>query len=199
MPRVSELDRDTLPAELQPLYDRFSGSYGDFTNQLAVMAHSPPAFAHLYGLIDSWRTSGTLPQRVVEIAVVTASRENACAYCVGHHGAALVSHGLDAETVERILEPEPPGLDARDLAVRDYAQLVTARAWGIRDQVFERLREHFSEREIVELTVRIGLCGLFNKFNQALQIDMEEAVAADMQSKGLGAQDGSAPARDAQG
>jgi alkylhydroperoxidase family enzyme len=43
--------------------------------------------------------------------------------------------------------------------VRDYAQLVTARA-GIRDQVFDALRKHFTDRQIVELTVRIGLCGL---------------------------------------
>lgn len=190
MPRVSGLEKDSLPTSLQPLYDRFTETYGDFSNQLAVMAHAPDAFAHLYGLIDAWRGATTLPQRLVEIAVVTASRVNACAYCVAHHGLALVSHGLAAETVDGILEPRPPGLDAREVLVRDYARLVTERAWGIPDQLFERLREHFSEAQIVELTVRIGLCGLFNKFNQALQVDMERTVMADLQAVGLRAEDG---------
>ena len=40
------------------------------------------------------------------------------------------------------------------------------------------LREHFSEAQIVELTLRITLCGFFNKFNDALQIE-EEAEATE--------------------
>ena len=33
------------------------------------------------------------------------------------------------------------------------------------------LREHFSEAQIVELTLRITLCGFFNRFNDELIID----------------------------
>ena len=86
---------------------------------------------------------------------------------------------------ERILEPEPPGLDARERLVRDYARLVTERAWGIPEAVFEGLRRCFSDREIVELTVRIGICSLFNKLNQALQVDIEETALADMLARGV--------------
>ncbi|WP_255725185.1 hypothetical protein [Caballeronia sp. CLC5] len=32
------------------------------------------------------------------------------------------------------------------------------------------MREHVSEAQIVELTLRIAPCGFFNRFNQALQI-----------------------------
>lgn len=185
MARISGLGKEALPADLQPLYERFTGSHGDFSNQARVLARSPAAFAHLYGLIDSWRAQGSLPQRLVEIAVVTASRVNACAYCVGHHGTALIAHGLEAQTVDAILDPEPPGLDARELLVRDYARDFSERAWGIRDDMFVRLKDHFSETEIVELTVRIGLCILFNKFNQALQIETEDAVAEAVKASGI--------------
>ena len=56
-----------------------------------------------------------------------------------------VDEGVDPETIDRILEPDPPGLSDVEKLVRDYAVLVTERAWGIRDQVFEDLRKHFSE------------------------------------------------------
>jgi alkylhydroperoxidase family enzyme len=47
----------------------------------------------------------------------------------------------------------------------------------IPDALFARLREHFSEAQIVELTLRITLCGFFNKFNDALKIEEEpEAI-----------------------
>jgi alkylhydroperoxidase family enzyme len=65
------------------------------------------------------------------------------------------------------------------MLVRDYAVAVTERAWGIRDAMFERLREHFSNEQIVELTMRIALTGLFNKVNQALGIELEDAFKTD--------------------
>ena len=185
MARIGEVAGSAIPEELRPLYARFTGEYGDFTNQARVVAHSPAAFAHLYGLIDAWRREGSLSRRVVEVAVVTTSRVNECAYCVGHHGTTLIELGLSPATVENILAAEVPGLDACELAVRDYARLVAERAWGIPDRVFDALREHFDEAQIVELTLRIGICVLFNKLNQALQLDMEASVRAAIEEAGL--------------
>lgn len=189
MAQVTDVPFESVPDELKPLYRKFTRDYGDFTNQVRVLAHSPDAFRHLYGLLDAWRDRGTVPRRLVEIAVVTASRVNACRYCVGHHGAALVDLGIDAATVDRILEADPPGFDERDRLVRDYARLVTERAWGIGDGMFAELKRHFSDQQIVELTVRIGICILFNKLNQALRLDVEDSVSADMVAKDIRAEE----------
>ena len=51
--------------------------------------------------------------------------------------------------------------------------------------MFSDLKQHFSDQQIVELTVRIGVTILFNKLNQALQLDMEDSVLADMRSKNI--------------
>ena len=180
MARIEGLGREALPANLSLLYRRFTAKDHDFTNQADVLAHSPAAFRHLYGLVEALKQDSTLPQRLIEIAVVTTSAVNACPYCVGHHATALIAQGLSAQTVAGILDDEPPGLTDKERLVRDYARLVTERAWGIRDHVIQELRRHFSDREIVELTVRVGLCGLFNKFNQALDINVEEDVAREI-------------------
>jgi hypothetical protein len=91
--------------------------------------------------------------------------------------------------VANILEPDCPGLDALDRLVRDYAVQVTMSPGRIRDAVFERLSEHFTEAEIVELTLRTALCGFFNRFNDALQIDVEDGVIEDMLSRGAKPED----------
>lgn len=185
MARVRELDQADTPEDLQPLWAAFTTGNRDFTNQARVLAHSPEAFRHLYGLIEALRSSSSLPPRLIEVAVVTASKVNACPYCVGHHGAALASHGLSPETIEQILEADVPGLTQQERLVRDYARLLCERAWGIGDRIFAELKQHFSDREIVELTVRVGLCTLFNRFNQALQIDAEESLITALTSIGL--------------
>lgn len=173
MTRVTPLGPKALTPELRKLYERFTQPDRDFTNQANVLAHSPTAFANLYGLIEALGEQTTLPKRLVEIAVVTASRVNECQYCISHHGRMLENLGLPAETLESILEVAPNGLDDKELAVRDYARLMAEHAWRIPDRVFSNLGKHLNDKEIVELTVRIGICILFNKFNQALQIDIE--------------------------
>jgi uncharacterized peroxidase-related enzyme len=171
MARVSYVNESNVPDELRPLHAEFAAAR--FGNQAGVLAHSAPVLRHLYGMVKDLREEGELPARLVEIAVVATSEANRCKYCVAHHAPALRGLGLPAETVARILEPDVPGLDERERLVRDYAVLVTERPWGIRDGVFERLRRHFSERQIVELTARIAVCGAFNRINDALQIESE--------------------------
>ena len=52
----------------------------------------------------------------------------------------------------------------------------------MRDALFTRMREHFTEAQIVELTLRTTLCGFFNKFNDALQIEEEEEATAQVRA-----------------
>lgn len=185
MPRVKPLSIDEVASEAKEDYARYAAMFTEFENQVPVYAHSPAGLKHIFGMTTAIRAAGNLPQRLVELAVVAVSKVNACPYCVAHHSAMAVDEGIDVETIDHILDPEPPGMDEVERLVRDYAVLVTERAWGIRDKVFEDLRKHFTEAQIVELTMRITLTGMFNRINQALQIDMEDGVMPAFEARGL--------------
>jgi uncharacterized peroxidase-related enzyme len=182
MARVRDVAIDEVPPELRGVYQRFAESYGPFLNQVKVFAHRPPALAHIMGLLLDLADEALLSKRHLEIALVVVSRLNECEYCVAHHAPRLLEQGLSADSVARILEPGCPGLDEVDRLVRDYAVQVTEKPQYMRDAIFEQLRKHFSEEQIVELTLRIALCGFFNRFNDALQIDMEDGVLEQMLS-----------------
>lgn len=187
MARVRDVELHEVPADVQPIYRRYAEEYGPFLNQVKVFAHRPPAVKHIMGLLLELAEESILPKRYLEIALVVVSKINECTYCVSHHQPRLVAQGLEAETVNHILDPECPGLDEVDRLVRDYSVQVTENFNYIRDAMFERLREHFSEEQIVELTLRIALCGFFNRFNDALQIGMEDGVVEQMLSASSGA------------
>ena len=70
-----------------------------------------------------------------------------------------------------------PELDEVDKLVVEYAIAVTNNWNRTRDEIFTRLRQHFSEAQIVEMTWRTALCGAFNRFNDILQLDIEPGVA----------------------
>jgi uncharacterized peroxidase-related enzyme len=194
MARVKDVEIDEVPQDIQPIYRRFAEDYGPFLNQVKVFAHRPTVVKHLMGLMLDLADEAVLPKRYLEIALVVASKLNECTYCVAHHAPRLIDQGLDAETVSSILDPDCPGLDDVDRLVRDYAIQVTNKPQYIRDGIFDSLREHFSEEQIVELTLRTALCGFFNRFNDALQIDIEDGVLEHMLSKGTSMKDLPKPA-----
>ena len=189
MARVRDIELAEVPEELQPVYQRFAREYGPFLNQVKVFAHRPPALKHIMGLLLDLSDEALLPKRYLEIALVVVSKLNECSYCVAHHAPRLTEQGLGAETVSRILEPDCPGLDPVDRLVRDYAVQVTEKPQYLRDAIFEQLGKHFSEEQIVELTLRTALCGFFNRFNDAMQIGMEQGVLEDMLSRGGSVED----------
>lgn len=185
MARVRDIEIHEVPEDVQPTYERFAREYGPFLNQVKVFAHRPAVLKHIMGLLLDLKDEAVLPKRYLEIALVVVSKLNECAYCVAHHAPRLVEQGLAAETVEHILASDCPGLDEVDRLVRDYAVQVTENAQTMRDDIFDELRRHFSEEQIVELTVRTALCGFFNRVNDAMQIGIEDGVVADMLAHGM--------------
>ncbi|MBT4486450.1 MAG: carboxymuconolactone decarboxylase family protein [Rhodospirillaceae bacterium] len=189
MPRVREIEIDEVPADARPVYQRFANEYGPFLNQVKIFAHRPPALRHIMGLLLELADEAVLDKRYLEIALVVVSKLNECEYCVAHHAPRLMDQGLSAEAAENILADQVPGFDEVDMLVRDYAMQVTETPGRIRDAMHERLHKHFSEEQIVELTLRTALCGFFNRFNDAMGIEMEDGVEAEMLARASGTGD----------
>jgi uncharacterized peroxidase-related enzyme len=181
MARVRDIGPAELPAEAREVYERFVAGYGPFRDQAAVFAHCPPAVTHLMGLLLDLRASGTVRRRHLELAIVAVSKLNECHYCVVHHKPMLMVEGLSSGGADRILDyRDHPELDDIDRLVVEYAVAVTDDPQRIGDALFARLRAVFSEAEIVELTLRIALCGFFNRFNDALRVD--DSATADAET-----------------
>ena len=184
MARVRDIEVDEAPEALRPIYRRIEEEFGPFLSQVKVFAHRPPILEHLMGMALALTEEKVVPKRYLEIAVLAVSKLNECRYCVAHHAPRLAETGLPIETAMNILEPDCPGLDETDRLVRDYAVQVTTDSKRVSDQMFSAMREHFDEAQIVELTVRTAMCGFYNRFNEALRLDIEDGVLEDVLAKG---------------
>jgi uncharacterized peroxidase-related enzyme len=179
MARVRSIPSSELPADLAAIYDRFVSLYGPFGNQAAVFAHVPAALRHLMAMLMELREANTLPKRYLELAIVVVSRLNECDYCVVHHKPFLVVEGISPAGIDAVMEwQNHPELTEVDKLVIEYTIATWNNPHRLRDSMFARLREHFSEAQIVELTLRLTLCGFFNKFNDALGIEEEPEAHA---------------------
>jgi alkylhydroperoxidase family enzyme len=69
-------------------------------------------------------------------------------------------------------EPSLEGMDESWQVALRYAELVTQSGHAVTDQDYAQLEHHWNEGEIVEITMVIGLFAYFNRFNDALRVEV---------------------------
>ena len=106
-----------------------------------------------------------LEQSLIELVKMRASQINGCAYCLDVHSKDARKAG---ETEQRLYVlnawEESPLYTERERAALAWTEAVTrvADTHAPKD-VFDALRPHFSEKEIVDLTLLIGTINLWNR------------------------------------
>lgn len=176
MPRVKTVPAEEVTGSAREVYDR-AGTYGSFASLVGVMANRPPVLEHTFGLLMDLKAEGVLPQRYLELALVAVSKLNECTFCVSNHTPRLNASGISLTAAENILDFDAVDeFDEIDRLVIEYSIAVTNDFHRVRDAMFDRLRQHFDDAQIVELTWRIALCGAFNRFNDVLQTEIDAGV-----------------------
>src|SRR6476469_5985003 len=144
------MTKDGLPAALQLARDKMT-TYGAFENHAGVAVPRPPIFKHTWSLLVDLAETCTLSKRHLEIALVAVSLLNKCDYCVSHHAPKLEIQGVSEAGADRLLDyKDHPELDAVDKLVVEYSIAAWEHPNRIPDELFGRLRRHFSEAPIVE-------------------------------------------------
>jgi alkylhydroperoxidase family enzyme len=70
-----------------------------------------------------------------------------------------------------LLDFENGPFDEKEKAALAYARQLTLDANRIDDALFARLRQHYDEGEIVEISAMAGMFNYFNRVNDALQME----------------------------
>ncbi len=125
---------------------------------------SPGALQAMYALERFVRQSGLEPG-LLELVKLRASQINGCTYCVDMHTKDARAHG---ETEQRlyavVVWREAPFFTDRERAALAWTEAVTLVSRDqVPDEVFELVRKHFSEKELVDLTMAIVAINGWNR------------------------------------
>jgi uncharacterized peroxidase-related enzyme len=96
---------------------------------------------------------GRLPHKLKEMCRIRISVAHRCGYCSTVRSHVARAEGLSEDLVHEVLNnPSSSRLTPRERAALEYAELFKSGDDAIdSDAVYERLRAHFSEEEIIEL------------------------------------------------
>ncbi len=154
--RISPKPLHTYPWYLRPFFWNQRRKYGAVLDSALLWARTPKVFlgvAFLYGMID--RRNSPLPPVLRSLITVRVSQLNGCRFCVDIN--------FDAwQQSDQFSDSERVALE--------YTEAVTLRSDAIEEGLMERLKEHFAEDAIIELTALIAFQNLSSKFNSALGV-----------------------------
>jgi len=128
--------------------------------------HVAPAGVKALGGVYGYVMQSGLPATLVNLVYLRASQINNCAYCLDMHTRDLLKSGVKAEKLALLQAWREAGnlYDARERAALAWAETVTRVAdTGVPDQAYEAARAVFEERELVDLTIAIGLMNTYNR------------------------------------
>jgi AhpD family alkylhydroperoxidase len=150
-----------------------------FMNQFSALAHHPPLTRAIHGLMQACYAESLVDQQYLELAILMVSHLNRCNYCVAHHTPPALNNGVSAAQLTAIEDGswrEGQLFNPVEHAVLRFAEQMNTRKGRIDDALFAELEQTFSRAQIVELTVRVGMCEFYNRFNEALQWDIESVA-----------------------
>ncbi|MDH6265668.1 AhpD family alkylhydroperoxidase [Rhizobium sp. SG_E_25_P2] len=125
---------------------------------------SPDAYKAVLGLENYVQNSG-LERRFIHLIKLRASQINGCAYCVDMHVKESRHDGLGEQWINLMsVWRESPVYDAKERALLGWVDAVTRLAdTGAPDDAYQALAAHFSEKDITDITVAIGVINVWNR------------------------------------
>lgn len=100
--------------------------------------------------------SGELEDSLIELVKLRASQINGCAFCIDMHTKDARSHGESEQRLYGISAwHEAPFYTERERAALAWTEAVTLISHDhVPDELYDEVRQHFTEKELVDLTPR---------------------------------------------
>lgn len=174
MARIPYIEGSEDPA-LAPAVGRLkAGRRGELINIYKLLLHSPALAESWYDHVSATRWKTALDGRLRELAIIRVAHANNYQYALRQHVPSIaLADGVSLEECDALRDWRPsPFFDARERSALAYVDAMIA-APDVSDTVFEALRPHFNEREIVELTVLVGTYIMHNRVFTALKVDLQ--------------------------
>lgn len=174
MPRVKPLTKEQAQGETKEIFEGIEKQFGMVPNLFATIARYLKALKPIIDLYQAIAKESTIEPKLQELANLEVSRINRCNYYLTHHAQMAKACGVSDEQLRMLKAADAGGFSQKETAVIEYARQVTKDAEEVPEDLFKRLRSYFSESQIVNLTLIIGLMNVFNRFNGALGVELEK-------------------------
>jgi len=180
MARVTMIPPDSAEPEVRKVYDHVLGQWGRISHFSQVLAHQPASLMGWALSNDAIRLANVKADpdyvKIQQLVIIRTSALNGSAYCMSHNVPLGKKLGLTDAQIAAAQGRDylaSPDLDDRQKAAIRWAEAVTTMTARDDDEAFAAMKKHFTEKQIVELTVFCGMWNYSNRLCEALHVDLE--------------------------
>ncbi|MCC5843207.1 MAG: carboxymuconolactone decarboxylase family protein [Verrucomicrobia bacterium] len=172
MSRISPKPLSQYPWTLRFLYKRQIRKWGHPVIPTQIWGRQPGL---LWRFLSFFRTlerkRSPIPPVLRALITVKVSQINHCAFCVDFNAMRVLQHEGAEAKLDGLADPEScAAFSDAEKAALAYAEAVTRSDVDVDDALFDRLRAHYDDDAIVELTALTAFQNLSSKFNAALDL-----------------------------
>ena len=115
--------------------------------------------------LEKYVKNSGLEADLVELVKLRASQINGCAYCIDMHTKDARTHGESEQRLYAVSAwHEAPFYSERERAALAWTEAVTQVSKDhVPDEVYEQAQEHFTEKELVDLTLAVIAINSWNR------------------------------------
>lgn len=168
MALISLIEKENASEIAKEVFEKFEKETGKIPEWVKVMAHRPEILKEFVDLFNVIMKQGTIEPLLKWKIAYTVSQTLRCPFCVDVSEKMLKKLGADEETIKKIKERE--GLSEEEKEFLELVKDVTLDGHLDNPQLFERLKEKFTEPQIVEIISVMGFFNYINRFNNTLAI-----------------------------
>jgi alkylhydroperoxidase family enzyme len=180
MARVAMIPPDSSDSAVRKVYDHVLKQWGRISNFSQVLAHQPAALMGWALPNDAIRLGNLKADpdyvKIQQLVIIKTSALNRSAYCMSHNVPLGKKIGLSEAQIKAAQGKDymaSPDLDDRQKAAVRWAEAVTQMTARDDDEAFAAMKRHFTEKQIVELTVFCGMWNYSTRLCEALHVDLE--------------------------
>lgn len=181
MARVGKVAPEDATGEVAATFARQIDQFGRVSEFYQVLANAPAAIAAWtianQGLRLRYLRDDPEFLKIEQLVIIKTSHLNGSMYCLGHNVDLGLEVGLSADQIAAAqgeYTTSPHLTEAQKCAI-EWAAAVTDFTAKSDDALFSRMTLHFTDQQIVELTVLVGMWNYSNRLTQALHVELEPA------------------------
>jgi uncharacterized peroxidase-related enzyme len=169
MARISLIEPEHASPEAREIYDgKLKGKPGSIQKALA---HRPAMLGNFLGFYAS--VGRSLERKLYEAVYLRTSLINGCHYCTQHHIQGAKRAGLTPDELKALKSGNYSPIGEKEQMGLRYTEKLTRTPDGAGDDDFAELKKHFSDEQIVDLHMLIGLANLTNRVTGPLDLPVE--------------------------
>jgi AhpD family alkylhydroperoxidase len=185
MPTITTPADHRFPWYVRALFWLQRRRYGRVLEPARLWGRTPrvfAAFAALFAALE--RRSSPIEPLLRALITVRVSQINWCRYCVDINSSFVLERGAGAAKLAELERFESSALfSEREKAALAYAEAITRSERKLGAEPLARLRKHFDDDAIVELTALAAFQNASSKFNAALDVEPQGFCAVAPQPR----------------